>query len=222
MFDLLLKDFGQIKWRLVFVALYMPLYIFMCYSDGNVRGLAILPLIALGVPVAGLFKSDEKLCSNVWYASFPYARRMLLKARYISVWFFVIAICLYAALAEFLVGFHQIHRIPIFDELVNAPLLPCFFVSLGINLYIPFIIRYGYKRGSWLLAAIIYVPLICLLIYIGVLSDGATMRGMLQTLSRFEEAHREACIMSAFIIITAGALLSFRLSARIFETKDIG
>jgi hypothetical protein len=226
MYDLVLKDFRLIKWRLLVYALLFPVLVGSIYSDGSLKGLDMLVIFAFGMPIISLFNKDDAYHSNIIYGSLPYSRNTLIKARYFSIWCSIIVLCIYIVALELALGFLTIENGSV-SGVLKKELLLFFAGGLLLNLSIPVIIRFGSKTGFVIVllvstTVILFLARLLTGVFMPPYGSGiVTMSAILHGVSGLDSMRMIGCIVGAVLALALSTRISRNISERIFEKMDL-
>jgi ABC-type transport system involved in multi-copper enzyme maturation permease subunit len=220
MYELVLKDARLCLFLLPIWLLFFPISIGISYVLGYNHSIEIVSMIAGLFSVEYLFSDDESWKSGILYASLPYARRSLLLARYIAVWIvfassFVFINALNLAWTSYLQNGATNEGFPL--------LLANFSFGLAIVFFcVPFMVHYGSTPGS-LLGMFAFAACVALLMLLAAwLEPREAARNLLNSLAHSADMKNIVLTLFAFLMLALLTLVSYRISSRLFEKKDLG
>jgi ABC-2 type transport system permease protein len=221
MYELVLKDFRLNKMIYLINALWLPVYAGMLLAIGYPEGMKVLPAVGIFLAVGNLFSLDEKGHSNMLFASLPYGRRSLVKARYISVWLIFIAVTLFFFGLEMVFGAWQ----PVYSKVIDQ--LPMELVEFSVVsllmmiIALPFMFRYGV--GGFFIGISVFLMFFVLL---DAISDSVNvftiLRQSLNPMSWSVTMKAGMKIAITLFVLWTMTSISYLISARIFKKKDLG
>jgi hypothetical protein len=224
-YHLIQKDFRLNRGPLLGVLIFLSLVVFILKWTGMGHNNTMLPGLAIIFVIPPIFSNNETVRSNIFSLSLPCSRNRLLAARYIFAWLVMLAIELYFSMMGAVLG----RWLPEFSSLnAEYPMTVVQFTLFPLMMLsgLPFVIRFGSDWGY--LLGILGQTVIVVGITFGVMwllpglnpVDG--VRGLLHAISSQESVRAAILIASAVIGMLLASLISYRISARIFEKKDLG
>jgi ABC-2 type transport system permease protein len=221
MYQLVLQDLRLCRWAVLSVFLVLPLLATVYHGIGFLGGNDGL-LTALGVVlvVGALFGADDLLHSTMMTASLPYGRKMMLRARYVSIAILCLVVPLGTAILQQLL-FLLVYQTE-FSILTDSTALQCVIGTVSVLFAIPAVFRYGTRAGMIIGITISGIVAFAVLWALILLPWGdANLLLMLRDFLLTDQ-RRVIAILAVGLLLFAVAMFSYRISMRIFEKKDLG
>lgn len=218
MLSLMLKDILLLKKTIAFSALYLVFMLFVFASLDNAASVFVICMVAITymLTVSGC-ALDDKNKADVILNSLPLSRSVIVGARYLMVFVYVIFAVIIYILATRVVG--MMHLIPSLHPVSLEEVLGAFLsISFLASIYLPLYFKFGYIKSKIYHFILFFGMFFGIsLVASGIASGNPTLLGIAAFLSRQSEG-----VIGAMIAGTALALLavSYGISLRIYRNRE--